>query len=145
MPACPKRGRDFPTKYWGPAFWKTMHVSAVNYVKNDTNKRAWRHYLHTMLPLSLPCRKCRRHYMEKEKHFDYKTILASRESLMRFLVQLHNSVSADVARKTGRSFKPYKFSRHCRDLRQARRSRTRRSRSRARSRTSKRALKRKRR
>ncbi len=129
--SCPPRGRDFATKIWGPSFWKTLHLSAVNYRATNTQKRAWRIHLKHFLPAGMPCAKCRRHYLAKEKKFDYRKILKNRLNLMRFLVDLHDSVTKDVHQKLGKKFKAYGFDRHCRDLRRMR------SRSRSKSRKKK--------
>ena len=139
MSGCPRRGRDFMTSYWGPSFWRTMHVSAVNYSASPKAKRVWRNYLHSMLPMSMPCAKCRKHYLQKEKHFNYRKILSTREKLMRFLNKLHNDVSRDIALKTGKKFRPFTFKRHCRELTRSRsRSRARSSKSRRGTRASRR-------
>ena len=114
MTTCPRRGRDFSTSFWGPSMWRTLHVGAVNY--RPSMRTHWYNYLKKMLPSIIPCSKCRNHYTQKEKRFNYKQILKSRENLMRFLVTLHNEVNRDIARKLNRKYVPFSFRQHCQTL-----------------------------
>lgn len=103
----PPSGRHFPTGFWGPQFWRTLHVASINYRATEKNKKAWKSLLKDWMPCALPCENCRKHYVRKMPSFNYSKILQSRRTLIQFLFLLHNQINKEVARARNRPFKPF--------------------------------------
>lgn len=106
-------GRRYPAKWWGPQFWRTMHIASFQYIANAQNKAAWRSFLTQWVPGALPCANCRAHYQKRLPKLNMEHILKSRSSLVTFLHSLHNEINAEVARKLGKPFKPLPFTSFC--------------------------------
>lgn len=82
-------------KLWGPHLWAYLHYSSANYpiqpTAEETDKMvSWLQNLY----VTIPCEKCRVHY---KKHIDetknLREICGSRNTLFKFLVDLHNKVN----------------------------------------------------
>lgn len=81
---------------WGPHLWSYMHYAAANYPDKPTPKE-----IHAMmdwlcaLPVTIPCDSCKSHYakyIERHKPILHD-ICSSRDSLFKFLVDIHNKVN----------------------------------------------------
>ena len=88
---------------WGPAGWIFLHSIGFSYPEAtptmEEKESMYKFLVHT--GEVLPCRRCRRHYaafVRTHLSDPYCAVLADRESLSRFLVDLHN----DVNRRLGR-------------------------------------------
>ena len=88
---------------WGPAGWTFLHSIGFSYPEAtptvEEKESMYKFLVHT--GAVLPCRRCRRHYaafVRARLSDPYCAVLANRESLSRFLVDLHN----DVNRRLGR-------------------------------------------
>jgi len=88
---------------WGPAGWTFLHSIGFSYPEAtptvEEKESMYKFLVHT--GAVLPCRRCRRHYaafVRARLSDPYCAVLADRESLSRFLVDLHN----DVNRRLGR-------------------------------------------
>jgi hypothetical protein len=81
---------------WGPAFWYTIHKSALNYPVAPTNivKFHMKNFIYS-IPYLLPCEKCQEHARNFiESHSDtIDSIISTRQSLFNFFVDLHNQVN----------------------------------------------------
>ena len=77
---------------WGPAAWKFLHTATFNYPEHPTrkDKENYGAFFRALGPV-LPCVKCRVHFAEHFKQ--YPIDLKDRESLARWLVQVHNAVN----------------------------------------------------
>ena len=106
-------GRRYPTNFWGPQLWRSMHLASFQYIANDKNRAAWRSFLQFWVPSALPCAKCRAHYLRRLPKFNFPVILRSRASLVLFLHGLHNAINADVARKLGKPYRALPFAAFC--------------------------------
>lgn len=83
-------------KIWGPHLWYYMHYSAANYPNSPTahQKHAMKQWLQS-LSVTIPCGNCGHHfnqYIRKHQH-RMDEICNSRETLFRFLVDIHNKVN----------------------------------------------------
>lgn len=81
---------------WGPAMWFVNHlgsVSAPEVVPPEKREKYWNYI--DGLPEMLPCQKCAGHAREfVDQHAPHKEhICASRENLVKFFVDFHNSVN----------------------------------------------------
>lgn len=80
-------------RFWGPPFWETMHQISFNYPQinpSEENKKAVKTWFTTLQHL-LPCESCRIHFANLLK--DYPIQLQNRDSLTRWLVEIHNRVN----------------------------------------------------
>lgn len=80
---------------WGPQTWHMLHAISFNYPNRPTaqEKEAYRQFFHS-LKYVLPCERCRVHFTrELQEKNPVEPHLESRESLSRWLVNLHNEVN----------------------------------------------------
>jgi hypothetical protein len=83
-------------KIWGPAFWFSLHVSAVHYplepspiVKERMKARI------LAIPYEIPCSTCRPHaiaYIENKRD-ELDKVVSGRHELGKFYVDFHNQVN----------------------------------------------------
>jgi len=81
---------------WGESFWFVVHLgsmSAPEVIPTEKREKYWGFI--DGIPEMLACQKCAHHAREwVEKHRkDKDAIVSSRESLIRFYVDMHNSVN----------------------------------------------------
>lgn len=82
-------------KLWGPHLWMYLHYSAANYPEFPTpievhDMTTW---LRTMY-VTIPCATCSQHYREYiDSTPDLPRICSSRDTLFKYLVDLHNKVN----------------------------------------------------
>jgi hypothetical protein len=83
-------------KIWGPAFWFTLHTSAVYYPENPSNivrERMKNRIL--AIPYEVPCSVCRPHassFIETRRE-KLDQIVSNRHELGKFYVDFHNAVN----------------------------------------------------
>lgn len=91
-------------EYWGPKFWDVLHLAAVGYSTTPTpaEKLGFRMFFDS-LRYVLPCQKCRGSY---ETYLNTRGIqdsdLQSRDSLFRWVFELHNSVNLNLNKPENR-------------------------------------------
>ena len=91
-------------EYWGPKFWDVLHLAAVGYSTTPTpaEKLGFRMFFDS-LRYVLPCQKCRGSY---ETYLNTRGIrdsdLQSRDSLFRWVFELHNSVNLNLDKPMNR-------------------------------------------
>lgn len=81
--------------FWGPALWTSMHNITFYYPEDPTEdqKMQYRDFF-TSIKYVLPCETCREHYEKNiEKNFPLNAALKNRDTLSRWLVDLHNAVN----------------------------------------------------
>lgn len=86
---------------WGEAYWKTSHYITFAYPEIPTyeDKVVVKSYFENLKYL-LPCQNCRSHYSQYlQTNPLTETILSSRYNLIKWLVDLHNSVNKRTGKK----------------------------------------------
>jgi hypothetical protein len=83
------------TRFWGPPGWRMLHLLTFSYENTPETKRAYREFLRT-LPFVLPCKFCRASLTDYYKKHPIEPALASRETLVRWLYDIHNEVNAKL-------------------------------------------------
>ncbi len=102
-PATPdKRGFLYSFKAWGTPYWQVIHAVTFLYPAEnptDDDKERIRVFM-ALVPFILPCPLCGMHFIETlEKSPLTDDVLASRDSLSRWMVEFHNNVN----RRLGKS------------------------------------------
>lgn len=92
---------DYDPMLWGPPGWKFLHFVSFCYPNRPTrkHKRQFSDFFASIGNV-LPCKTCRMHYQrglraairDSHGHFDF---LESRETLAKWLIDLHNAVNAN--------------------------------------------------
>ena len=80
---------------WGPHGWIFLHTITFNYPNFPTNTeiKQYKNFF-TSLKFVLPCDACKHHYTQNLKRYPLNdTVLSSRENLMKWLLNIHNSVN----------------------------------------------------
>ena len=87
-------------KFWGPHGWIFLHAVTMNYPKNPTNhdKHVYANFFKSLQKV-LPCEKCCVHYSQNIQEYPIEPALESRDSLVRWLIKIHNKVNADLGKK----------------------------------------------
>lgn len=86
------------TRFWGPSAWRLLHLITFAY-EPEKQKEAVRE-LFSCLPYVLPCKYCRQHLAGHMEKYPLEPALVSRDSLSRWLWNVHNAVN-DARRKEG--------------------------------------------
>ena len=83
---------------WGPHGWKFIHYVALGYPDKptDSDKTAYRNFYESLSDI-LPCQGCADHYRETIHAFPVKDHLASRDQLLRWSFDIHNTVNKRIA------------------------------------------------
>lgn len=95
-------------KIWGPYFWQTFHFTAFGYPENpnDEDISAYKNfYIH--FTKILPCDKCSVSSQEIINVNDLDESLKSRETLIQWSYDFHNSVNKKL-NKTSPSYETFK-------------------------------------
>jgi len=84
-------------KIWGPNFWFTLHTTTLAYPDNPTyhDKRRYNDFF-VSFQYILPCQKCREHYKQHLDNFPISISLDNKESLVKWLFNLHNQVNISL-------------------------------------------------
>ncbi len=88
-------------KFWGPHGWIFLHSVTMNYPKNPTyeDKQMYLDFFRSLTKV-LPCEKCAHHYSENITENPVEAALDSRDSLVRWLILIHNEVNKDLGKPT---------------------------------------------
>lgn len=88
-------------KVWGPHVWIFLHSITLNYPLYPAKTTRNHHYNFFMnLIHIIPCDKCRIHYKQNLIKYPLtKKILSSRENLIKWLINVHNSVNKMTGEK----------------------------------------------
>lgn len=84
---------------WGPSFWFVLHTVSFNYPEhpNYVIKRT-HHDFYRIIQHILPCKACRKHYKELFNAYPIEPFLTSRQSLMSWVVMIHNQVNKRIGK-----------------------------------------------
>tara|TARA_B100000900_G_scaffold118113_1_gene99563 strand:+ start:1649 stop:2083 length:435 start_codon:yes stop_codon:yes gene_type:complete len=87
-------------KIWGPHGWKFMHYVSLGYPNNpsEEDKRNYKDF-YTSLQHILPCAKCANNYSHNLKKYPIDNHLGSRDTLVRWVIDIHNQVNNELNKK----------------------------------------------
>lgn len=97
------RGYLYRFDRWGPEFWRVMHAITFLYPDEPSVDDQTRMLtLFRIMPFVLPCSLCGMHFAEAitGKYQISEKVLASRENLSRWLVDVHNDVNRRIEKQT---------------------------------------------
>ena len=84
---------------WGPGAWKFLHSITFNYPKAPTSRdKEYHANFFNSLQNVIPCEKCAYHYYEHIKDDPIEPALESRDTLVRWLIKIHNKVNEDLGK-----------------------------------------------
>jgi hypothetical protein len=85
---------------WGPAAWHFLHVISFDYPNNPTQEVREKYYnFFDALSYVLPCGVCRDNYRLKLQKLNLLEHLNNKNSLIDFVIKLHNNVSKDLGQE----------------------------------------------
>lgn len=85
---------------WGPPFWFAMHTISLNYPVEPSYSDKRTHYdFYYIIRNILPCEMCRQHYSELLKQYPIEPFLDSRESLISWVILIHNQVNQRLGKE----------------------------------------------
>jgi hypothetical protein len=89
-----RKQRGMDVRFWGPSFWATLDFIAFNYPHDpsSSDKKNVKQFITTLGQL-LPCATCQQHFTELLSTFVIDDHLKSRDTLTRWIVDLHNKVN----------------------------------------------------
>lgn len=88
-------------RLWGPKFWFTLHTISVFYPeKPNQHEMASAINLFDSLTYLLPCETCKTHYKAMLDLDPVRNHVGSRNELVRYVLNLHNSVAARIKKPT---------------------------------------------
>ena len=92
--------KSIKPKIWGPHGWKFMHYVSLGYPSNPTeeDKRNYKNF-YTSLQHILPCAKCANNYSHNLKKYPIDNHLGSRDTLVRWVIDIHNQVNNELNKK----------------------------------------------
>jgi hypothetical protein len=82
---------------WGPHLWFIMHLISFEYPERPTemDKRIY-HDFYTSLKDVIPCEMCKKHYRDHITKYPLTPHLDSRDTLVKWVIQVHNFVNASL-------------------------------------------------
>lgn len=85
--------------YWGPYFWKVIHITAMNYpsVPTSEDKEIYRKF-YILLGDILPCSKCSKNYKRHLTTIPIEYFLKNNEELFKWTIHLHNIVNKELGK-----------------------------------------------
>ena len=85
--------------FWGPHAWIFLHTISMNYPKEPTeeNKQTYYQFFKGLEDI-LPCEKCAYNYSNNLQKHPLEESLESRDSLVRWLIQIHNEVNKETGK-----------------------------------------------
>ena len=90
----------FGKPHWGTYAWGFLESVALTYPSNPTQQTKME-YKEFFLSLQniLPCPKCREHYKENLRKYNLNDALEDRDSLVKWVIDVHNSVNASNGKR----------------------------------------------
>tara|TARA_Y100001958_G_C21176275_1_gene507020 strand:+ start:284 stop:691 length:408 start_codon:yes stop_codon:yes gene_type:complete len=85
---------------WGPHGWKFLHYVSLGYPDNP-NQNDKIHYktFYESLQFVLPCKKCADNFSHNLNKFPIDSHLENKDSLIRWLIDIHNKVNKELNKK----------------------------------------------
>ena len=88
------------SEIWGPHAWQFLHSITLSYPDNPTDQDKYNHaQFFNNLKDILPCQKCRDHLSQNLQTLPIENYLNDKDSLFRWLVDVHNSVNVSNGKK----------------------------------------------
>jgi hypothetical protein len=113
-------GDGMMTSIWGPPMWHTLHTISFNYPVNPTDKQKKDYFIfYRNLKNILPCKYCRDNLaINMKNHKLTLKTMESRDSLSRWVYELHEIVNKLLKKKSNLSFEEVRdrfehFRSHC--------------------------------
>ena len=103
-------GDGMLTTVWGPSMWHSIHTISFNYPVNPTceDKTNYRNFIFN-LRFVLPCGKCRSNLCKNLKKLPLKwSHMQSRETLSRYVYNLHELINKMLGKVSGLSYNDVK-------------------------------------
>lgn len=99
-------GDGMMTSIWGPALWLAIHTISFNYPIEPTEEQKKDYYKYFKnLQNVLPCRYCRENYAKNmQTHKLTKDVMKNRESLSRWVYELHEMVNKNLGKESGLTY-----------------------------------------
>ena len=97
-----RKGFQSSFEMWGQSFWEMMHSVTFSYPESAPTQEQKARVLgfFSILPFLLPCSLCGLHFTETMGKLPLTDkVLESRDSLSRWLVDIHNEVNERIAHK----------------------------------------------
>ena len=86
---------------WGPPGWRFMHYVSLGYPEkpSDSEKQQYKVFYESLQHV-LPCHTCAQNYKENLKEMPIDDALGSRDSLVKWVIDIHNKVNVETGKKT---------------------------------------------
>jgi hypothetical protein len=99
-------GDGMLTSVWGPPLWHVLHTMSFNYpVKPTTEQKQYYYEFFINLKNILPCKYCRDNYKSNlEKYPLTKKIMKNRDSLSRWVYELHEIINKKLGKISGLTY-----------------------------------------
>ena len=99
-------GDGMMTSVWGPPMWHILHTTSFNYPMNPTDEQKKYYYnFYSSLKNILPCKYCRDNLANNFTKLPLTMdIFKNRESLSRYIYELHELVNNMLSKKSGLSY-----------------------------------------
>jgi hypothetical protein len=103
-------GDGMMTSVWGPPLWHTLHTISFNYPVNPTKEHKKNYYkFYSNLVNVLPCKYCRDNLKKNlEKHPLTMSVFENRNSLSRWVYELHEIINKMLGKDSGLSYEDVK-------------------------------------
>lgn len=87
-------------KIWGPHGWKFMHYVSLGYPDkpSESDKMNYKQFYYSLQNI-LPCEKCAQNYMKNITENPIDNHLANRDSLVKWVIDIHNQVNKELGKK----------------------------------------------
>ena len=99
-------GDGMLTSVWGPPLWHSLHTISFNYPvePTDKNKEEYMTFFKSLGKV-LPCKYCRDNFKNNLKQLPLrKTVFKNRETLSRWVYNLHEMVNKNLGKKSGLTY-----------------------------------------
>ena len=99
-------GDGMMTSIWGPPLWHSLHTISFNYPINPTKEQKKQYFnFYSSLQGILPCRYCRENLVKNMQVLPLnKYVFKNRESLSRYIYELHELINTILDKKSGLSY-----------------------------------------
>lgn len=78
-------------KVWGPGLWKYLHSAAA--AAGTQEEREAFVALISVLGPTIPCKKCRAHFLENQRKIDIRSYMKTAEQLFMWTFRMHDAVN----------------------------------------------------
>ena len=86
---------------WGPPGWRFMHYVSLGYSEkpSDSEKQQYKAFYESLQHV-LPCHTCAQNYKENLQKMPIDDALGSRDSLVKWVIDIHNKVNVETGKQT---------------------------------------------